>query len=219
MAFHDQPANIGELPPGVRLFPLEGVVLLPGSELPLHIFEPRYRAMVVDSLASDRMIAMVQPRADNTRPHMPDLYDVGALGRIARHSETGDGRFLITLTGVIRFRLRRELQAGTPYRQAEVSYAGFEADVRGMQQLAADCRAKLEAVLRRYARQLSFSADWNAIHQAVDDVLVGALCMALPFRPVERQALLEAPDLTARADMLMTLMRLVGDGPDSGTVQ
>lgn len=206
----------GDLPPGVRLFPLEGVILLPRSDLPLHIFEPRYRAMVTDSLASDQMIAMIQPR-DPASFEIPELYQVGTLGRITRHQETGDGRFLITLRGVARFRLARELPAVTPYRQAEVHY--LMADLQHEGALVADVRSRLEFALQHFAEVRQLRVDMDAIMALEDERLVSALSTVSPLRPAERQALLEAADLNARADLLIMLMQLAGSGPAGRTLQ
>lgn len=217
MASANPPLNVAELPPGVRLLPLDGVVLLPRSELPLNIFEPRYLAMVTDSLASDQFVALLQPRAPEVAGQPAPLYDVGTLGRIDRYRETDDGRFLIALTGVVRFRLLRELAATTQYRQAEVSYAPYAADLKAGR-LGADDRAALEAALHRFVSLRGFEADWNAIHATPGDMLVSALCMAPPLLPAERQALLEAPDLAARAAMLVTLMQLAEEGAPPSTL-
>lgn len=218
MAQSHLPVSIGELPPGVRLLPLAGVILLPHSELPLNIFEPRYRMMVADSLASDQLVALVQPRAEETPEQPPALYDVGTLGRIGRYRETDDGRFLIALVGICRFRLRRELPADTPYRQAEVDYHEFAADLHEGT-LHPDSRSGLEAALLRFVTLRGYEADWTAIRATPDEVLVSALSMASPLRPAERQALLEAADLEVRAAMLVTLMQLAEPGPPLAGLQ
>ncbi|MGL6043705.1 MAG: LON peptidase substrate-binding domain-containing protein, partial [Sandaracinobacteroides sp.] len=135
------PASLADLPAKVRLFPLGGSILLPRAVMPLNIFEPRYLAMVRDAMATDQMIGVIQPRSDGDRPA---LFAVGATGRITQYSETGDGRFLIALTGLARFQLLGELPATTPYRQAEVSYAPFAADWSPAEPLAAISRTSLE---------------------------------------------------------------------------
>ncbi len=196
------PASIGDLPNRVRLFPLEGAILLPRAVMPLNIFEPRYLAMVRDAMAGDQMIAMIQPR-DDAEPR-PDLYGVGCLGRITQFSETGDGRLLIALTGLARFELLEELTVLTPYRQAEVR---FEADDwSAPEALAATARASLEDILKSYLEAQSLSADWDAVHAADDESLVNTLSVVCPFVPAERQALLEAHTLNDRAETLTTLM-------------
>lgn len=193
-----------ELPPSVAVFPLAGAVLLPGGAMPLNIFEPRYLAMVSDAVAGDRMIGIVQPRDES---ETPALYGVGGLGRITEFAETGDGRYLIVLSGVIRFRVAGELAADTPYRQVQTDYEPFMEDLGDVAPITADTRAGVEAALKLYLDANGLSADWDAVAQADDDALVRTLAAVCPFEPVEKQALLEAADLPARAEMLVALMR------------
>ena len=203
-----------DLPAGLRLFPLDGALLLPRATMPLNIFEPRYLAMVTDSMATDQLVAMIQPRAD-TLTARPPLYDVGTVGRITQYSETGDGRFLITLTGVARFRITRELSATTAYRQAEVDYKPYLSDWSPAAPLAAAARADLETTLRQFLDTQDLSADWDAVRSADDESLVNTLCAVCPFTTAERQALLEAPTLADRSSTLTTLMRFArGEGED-----
>lgn len=192
------------LPTSIPVFPLAGALVFPRSSLPLHIFEPRYRAMIKDALDGSRLIGMVQPRAD---ADAPELYSVGGLGRISRCEETGDGRFLITLSGINRFRIDREIEGAAPYRQALVSYDEFLADSLSAEPLSATLRAALESDLRDFLDDKGLSADWSAIEASDDETLVNTLATVCPFAPVEKQALLEAQDARARAELLVQLMR------------
>lgn len=212
------PGSLADLPAIIRLFPLEGALLLPRAAMPLNIFEPRYLAMVTDAMASDQMIAMIQPRAE---PHAarPPLYRVGTLGRITQYSETGDGRFFITLTGLARFRLVREQAATTPYRQAEADYAPYQSDWSPAAPLAAAARADVESTLRHFLDTQDLSADWDAVRAADDESLVNTLCSVCPFTPAERQALLEAPTLADRTSTLTTLMRFARGETSDETLQ
>ena len=199
------------LPGHVPLFPLAGALMLPRAELPLNIFEPRYLAMVRDALAGPRLIGMVQPRdfADK-----PALYRIGGLGRITRFAETGDGRFQIILTGISRFEILQELDVLTPYRQAEISTAAFAQDFTDSPPLSAPARAGLEMALKSYLDAQGMSADWQAIANADDESLIHALASVCPFDVAEKQALLEAPDLAARTEILSTLMSFAPDQDD-----
>ena len=209
------PASPADLPASVRLFPLPGVLLLPRAVLPLNIFEPRYLQMVRDAMAGDRMIAMIQPRNDR-EPW--ELFGVGCVGRITQYSEKGDGRYLIALTGICRFRLGRELPPGMPYRQAEADFAPFVADWNPADPLAAAQRADLESSLRHYLDLNDMSADWDSVSAADDESLVNTLAAICPFAPAERQAILEAPSLADRASTLSALMRLSEGNGDGGMV-
>ncbi len=200
------PASLADLPRRVRLFPLAGVILLPRATMPLNIFEPRYLALVRDAMAADRMIAMIQPRADEPAER-PPLFEVGAIGRITQYAETGDGRYLIALSGLARFRLTAELPVTTAYRQAEVDYAPYAADWGPAEPLAAAARADLETQLKAYLEAQGLSADWDAVRNADDESLVNTLTVVCPFQPAERQALLEAPGLPDRARTLVMLMQ------------
>jgi Lon protease-like protein len=192
------------LPQTCPVFPLAGAILLPGGALPLNIFEPRYLAMVGDAMAGERMIGMVQPR---NAAEPPALHAVGGLGRITEFAETPDGRYLIVLTGITRFRILEELVVTTPYRQCRLGYDEFADDLRDPRPLAEGMRPELEQALRLYLDGQDLSADWDAVAQADDDALVRTLSAVCPFSPIEKQALLEAADLPARARMLMALMR------------
>ena len=205
------------LPAAVPVFPLTGALLLPRGVLPLNIFEPRYLAMVRDAMAATgaahRIIGIIQPRA-NGEP--PPLYEVGCLGRIGDYRETEDGRILIALTGVSRFRVQAELARTTPYRQVMVDYLGFGDDRDEPDALAAAARAGLEDVLQTYLDAKGLSADWQAVKDADDEALVTTLSSVCPFEPPEKQALLEAEDLADRTATLTALMSFTQGLGDSG---
>lgn len=199
--------SLEDMPERVRLFPLPGTILLPRAVLNLNIFEPRYLAMVRDAMAGDRIIAMIQPRSEDHS----DLYEVGTIGRISEFQETDDGRFLIALTGLRRFRLVEELHIDTPWREAQADYGGFPDDSGNLSALAGVERAHLEEALRQYLSEQNLTTNWESIRTADDEGLVATLCLACPFQAAERQALLEAPGLKERADVLSTLMALATD--------
>jgi Lon protease-like protein len=205
--------RLADLPREIAVFPLSGALLLPQGRLPLNIFEPRYLAMTMDSLANGRMFGMVQadPRAP-TGPGGPGLYRIGCLGRLSSFSETDDGRLLITLTGLIRFRIAEELPlAPGGYRRVGAEYADFAADLAiddGQDMPAAVDRAELLDALRPYFRARGIEANWDAVEQTADAMLVTTLSMVCPFEVPEKQALLEAPDSVERARMLVALMRM-----------
>jgi Lon protease-like protein len=199
------------LPRQLRLFPLAGALLLPGGTLPLNIFEPRYLAMTRDALATDRLIGMIQPADPASEAEKPRLYSVGCAGRIVEQSDTEDGRILIELAGVCRFDVVEELSAETPYRQAAVNFDRFSADLaidQQPEQAGALDRDTLLAALKEYLKHLEIGADWPAIAKAPDERLVNALAMICPFGPNEKQALLEAVDLTERARLMMMMMQM-----------
>ncbi|RME61908.1 MAG: peptidase S16 [Alphaproteobacteria bacterium] len=190
------------LPSVIPLFPLEGVLLLPRSRLPLNIFEPRYLAMVEDAMDGARIIGMIQPCGPG---QVPPLYDVGCAGRISECAETGDGRYLISLTGLSRFAIVEELTVATLYRQAQVDFAAYSGD-RAADRSGALDRARLIAAFRCFLDARGLDTDWDALASAADESLVNALAMLCPFGPAEKQALLEAPSLTARGDTLAALL-------------
>lgn len=188
-----------DLPETIALFPLPGAILFPRARLPLHIFEPRYLTMLADALKSDhRMIGMIQPRGDH-------LHQVGCAGRVTSFSETEDGRYMITLTGVSRFRVKTEVAGFQPYRRAEVDWQAFGHERRAETDPGMD-RDKLLADLARYFKQRQLGVDWGALKTAEDELMINALSMLCPFGPEEKQALLEAPDLVARRKVLQTLI-------------
>ncbi|HEY0437260.1 MAG TPA: LON peptidase substrate-binding domain-containing protein [Phenylobacterium sp.] len=211
--------RIADLPQMIPVFPLDGALLLPGGDLPLQIFEPRYLNMVDDVMAADRIVGMIQTRAGGDRMR-PRLADVGCAGRITSYAETSDGRYLITLTGVCRFRTGEELSLPTPYRQMRARYDGFEADLAetGAAHAPQAARARFAKALKRYLNHRELDIDWETAQTAPLEALVNSLAMGLPFEPQEKQALLEAPDLNGRFETLSTLLEIDGldDGDEDG---
>jgi Lon protease-like protein len=194
-----------DLPHTIPLFPLEGAILLPRGVLALNIFEPRYLNMVDDSLATERMIGMIQPASGHEQAPRPDLADVGTLGRITMFSETDDSRYLVTLTGLARFHVVRELEADTPYRQALVDYDAFADDFREAHGHTID-RAKLIATLKSYASLHGFSVDWDSVEQAPTETVINVAAQICPFDAAAKQALLESQTLEDRNDALIALL-------------
>lgn len=212
MTAGDAPGGIGDLPRVIPIFPLPGVMLLPRGRLPLNIFEPRYLQMTQDAMASHRMIGMIQPADPEARLDAPDVYPVGCAGRITSFSETPDNRFLITLTGVCRFAVARELEMdGLLYRRVRADYSRFAADLPEPAPLTVD-RDRLLPALRSYFERHGLTADWGAIDRADDEALVTCLAMACPFEPSEKQALLECTDERKRADMMQALFEFAAHG-------
>jgi Lon protease-like protein len=208
----------------VPIFPLAGALLFPRTQLPLHIFEPRYRAMVRDALASDRLIAMVQPRetalvADMSEDRPPPLFEVGCIGRISACDELDDGRFNIVLEGLSRFRIAREAEVATPYRQVDADRDGFEEDPDAALGIAQ--RAEVEREARAYAESLGYLVDWESVARLDDEMLVNGISQIAPLDVGSKQALLEANDLAARADLLVQFMQFQrmapggADGPET----
>ncbi len=207
-----------DLPQVIPVFPLSGILLLPRGQLPLNIFEPRYLNMVDDAMAGDRIIGMVQPSGGLSR--LPTLSPVGCAGRITSFNETSDGRYLITLTGVSRFRIAGELPVQTPYRQVRATFAEWEADLTAPPagEGALDREGLLDA-LKAYLETRGLDIDWDTAETAPPEALVNSLAMALPFDPPEKQALLEAADLDRRAEVLTALMQIGAAGDGEGEAQ
>jgi Lon protease-like protein len=206
-----------ELPAEFPVFPLSGALLLPHGKLPLNIFEPRYKAMVEDALASQRVFGMIQPNAGDG-PSGPSLFGVGCLGRLSSFSETGDGRYLIALTGLIRFDVAAELEMRRGYRRVAADFGRFMPDLDPPLPSLPQ-RPALLAALRSYFTVNGFDANWTAIEGMDDNELVVTLCMVCPFDPLEKQALLEAADGVARADTLIALLQMgvhTGGAAESG---
>lgn len=203
------------LPAEFAVFPLSGALLLPRGKLPLNIFEPRYLAMVEDALANRRMFAMIQPdpHAPATE-HGPGLYRVGCLGRLSSFSETDDGRFLITLSGLARFAVAEELSGRRGYRRVRADYSAFPADLDLLPEPSGVEREALLLALRAYFTGQKFDANWDAIHRMPDEALVVTLSMVCPFEPAEKQALLEAPTEADRAATLLALLQMGAAGSD-----
>jgi uncharacterized protein len=216
-----------ELPETLPLFPIERALLLPRGELPVNVFEPRYMAMVDMAMASNRIIGMIQPRSSeqDVRPTesaaASDLRQVGCAGRITQMAETGDGRYLITLSGIARFRLVDEIEASTPWRQGRVNFSAFADDLVPRKGEDAVNRPSVIDVLKRFAEANNITMDWDSVHQAPNEALVNALAMMSPFGSDEKQALLEAADLQERAEVLVAIteMALARDGRTSALLQ
>ncbi len=209
--------RMDELPTEFPVFPLGGALLLPQGKLPLNIFEPRYLAMVEDALASGRVIGMVQP--DESRPETPSgpaLYKIGCLGRLSSFSEAEDGRYLIALTGMIRFAISVELEMQRGYRRVRADLSRFRSDLDGQPSAQEIDRESLTQALRTYFVARGFDANWDAINEMPDDALVDTLAMVCPFDPAEKQALLEAPKSADRASTLLTLLQMGAHSSDGG---
>jgi len=203
-----------DLPRGLPIFPLPGVLLLPRGRLPLNIFEKRYLAMFDDALGGERLIGMIQPSDARANDPSPALFSVGCAGRITSFSETGDGRYLVALDGIARFKIAEELPLHRGYRRVTPDWAPFGADLA--EDNGAVDRHRLIELLQAYFRQQSLSANWDAIGQAPDERLVTSLAMICPFEPPEKQALLEAGCLSDRARLMMSLLEIAiaGHGED-----
>jgi len=205
----------GDVPSAIPVFPLPAALLLPRADMPLNIFEPRYIAMIDAAIATHRIIGMIQPdEAAPTCARGPTLRRVGCAGRIVSFAETGDGRYVVTLTGVARFRVIEELAFDTPFRQCRVTAEPFAVDF-GAPQCAVDRNAILRA-FRAYLERHGLDADWESVGRASNETLVNALAMMAPFGSAEKQALLEAPDLKARAETLVALADMALKGPMKG---
>lgn len=220
MSFNRTYRSIADLPKIIPIFPLGGALLLPRGDLPLNIFEPRYLAMVDAAMTGPRLIGMVQPSSDKPGS-APALAKVGCLGRITQLAEMGDGRYHLVLTGVCRFGVAEEPVVATAFRQCRADYQDYAADLAA--DLAEDQvnRAGVIAALRQFADAHSLQVDWESIESASNESLVNALSMMAPFGLQEKQALLEAHDLPARAEMLIAIsqMDMARTGASSGALQ
>lgn len=204
----------------LSIFPLPGALLFPGMHLPLHIFEPRYRAMVSDAMARDRRIGMIQPRQDGGgggSADKPDLYEVGCVGKVAEVEAMDDGRYNLVLEGVSLFRVLRELDVSTPFRQVEAELIATRAD----ETLSLGRRSSLEMESRRFAEAAGYSVDWDAVGRLDDESLVNGIAQIAPFDVAAKQALLEAEGIETRAELIIQLMQFFGrhDGEDRVTLQ
>ncbi len=199
-----------DLPGTIPVFPLPGALLLPRGQMPLNIFEPRYLEMVDDSLRDGhRLIGMIQPDTAHPGPEArPNLYKIGCAGRITQLAETGDGRYLLQLTGVARFRIEQELTVATAYRQCQVTYAPFADDFIARKGEDDVDRKTLLAALTAFLKANNLKADWEGIESAPNEALVNALAMMSPYDPAEKQAMLEAPDLKTRAEILVAVTEI-----------
>ena len=208
-----------DLPETIPVFPLPGALLLPRGRLPLNIFEPRYLAMLDDALKSEhRLIGMVQPYDGRAQP--PRLHAIGCSGRVTSLSETEDGRYLIVLTGISRFRTQGEVEGFTPYRRVRVDWSDFAADLDEPDEAPEFDKDDFLALLRRYFEVQNLSSDWESMREAEPEMLVNSLSMMCPFAVEEKQALLEAPRFSDRASTLCALLRFaIASGGDEGQLQ
>jgi Lon protease-like protein len=208
--------RLEDLPEIFPVFPLTGAIVLPGGRLPLNIFEPRYLAMTEDALGAGRMFAMIQPDASLPRGDSgPGLFRVGCLGRLSSFSETDDGRYLITLSGLIRFEMIEEVDMRRGYRRVRGDFSRFAGDLDEAPAEGAYDRQALLDALRSYFQHRGFDANWESIGAMEDAALVTSLAMVCPFDPLEKQALLEAGSLADRAQTLRTLLRIDTHEPPS----
>ncbi len=200
----------------LSIFPLAGALLFPRALLPLHIFEPRYRALISDAMARDRRIGMIQPR--DLDPRKPPLFDVGCVGRIADVEALDDGRYNIVLEGITRFRLVEELEVTTLFRQVEADMSDFANDGQTPDPLSIVVRAELEREARRYADAKGYAIDWDAVGRLDDEGLVNGIAQVAPFDTATKQALLEALDIGTRADLTIQFLRFfrMGERDDDG---
>jgi len=209
--------KLTDLPEIIPVFPLSGVLLFPRWSLPLNIFEPRYLNMIDDAMHGHRMIGMIQAQGGDRAT--PGLATAGCAGRITSYSETDDGRYLISLTGICRFGAGKELVVETPYRQVEPDWQKFAHDLVAPPEVSLPDRRELVRALKRYTQINSLEVDWEAVEQAPLETLINALCAGCPFGPPEKQALLEAPGVPERAQTLIALLDMDMPGDDSSTLQ
>jgi Lon protease-like protein len=208
--------SIDNLPKTVPVFPLTGVLVLPRGQLPLNVFEPRYLTMVDDVLAGERLIGMIQPTEHEEKTLKPALSTVGCAGRLSAYRETDDGRYLITLTGICRFRVVGELAVETPYRRVEADFAPFACDLAAPSESEFP-RERLFDALKTFLAKRDLKADWQSVMHAPAETLVNALSMLCPFEPAEKQALLEAQGWEERVAILTALLEMAGAAPGSPT--
>ncbi len=208
-------ASVSALPQVIPVFPLSGALLLPRTDLPLNIFEPRYISMVEHAMSSDHVIGMIQPLPGEEDDN-PALAQVGCLGRITSYAETDDNRLLISLTGVCRFAVKREKKVKTLFRQVEADYSGFAADLVTENNARTVDRTAVIRAFRHYLEANNMSANWSEVEQIPTELLVNTLSQLAPYPAPEKQALLEASDLQARADMLIALTELALSGGSKG---
>jgi uncharacterized protein len=199
-----------DLPEVIPVFPLPGALLLPRGQMPLNIYEQRYLEMVDDALRDGhRLIGMIQPDIARSRSEdKPQLFRVGCVGRITQFAEAGDGRYILELTGIARFRIKEELAALTPYRQCKVDYFPYVDDFTARKGEEAVDREALIAVLRDFLKANNLKVDWEGVETAPNEALVNALAMMSPYGPPEKQAMLEAPDLKTRAEILIAVTEM-----------
>jgi Lon protease-like protein len=211
--------RVTDLPDIIPVFPLPRALLLPRARLPLNLFEPRYLAMLDDTLKTEaRLIGMVQPNEVPGREG-PGLHRIGCAGRVTQFSETEDGRYMITLAGISRFRVINEVEGFPPYRRCTVSWEGFDLDRKGTEKDTRFDRSAFIDLLGRYFDTQGLSADWKTLREADDELLVNSLSMMLDFGPEDKQALLEAPSLATRRETLVTLIEYALRGGEEDLIQ
>jgi len=205
-----------DMPETIPIFPLPGALLLPRARLPLHLFEPRYLTMLDDALKTpERLIGMVQPNRVPGRNGGTGLHTIGCVGRVTQFSETEDGRYMVTLSGISRFRVLEEVEGFAPYRRAKVSWTGFERDKGAEETDDGFSRDRFMNLLSRYFAAQELQTDWDSLKEAEDELLINSLSMLLGFEPEDKQALLEAPSLSTRRETLVTLIEYSMRGGDS----
>jgi uncharacterized protein len=208
---HTSNLTFEKLPVRLPIFPLAGVLLLPRGQLPLNIFEQRYLTMIEDALASDRLIGMVQPKSGGCTP----VYEIGCAGRIVNFAEAEGGRYLVTLTGLCRFKIGEEVIGTAPYRRVVPDWKPFQSDMEIHGGTVAIDRARLNRLLKSYFRQQEMSCDWDKVDIAADADLLTALAMICPLKPSEKQALLEASDVRTRTELFMTMIEMAISHPST----
>lgn len=208
--------KVTDLPEALAIFPLPSALLFPRWQLPLNVFEPRYLNMIDDAMAGSRMIGMVQSRQQEGEK--PPIYNIGCAGRITSYSETGDGRYLISLTGICRYKIGEEFAVTTPYRQVRPEWDEYLPDLRRADDTHLPSRDMLMTALHDYVARNEMEADWSAVEGAPLETLVNALCAGCPFSATEKQALLEAPTVIERADTLICLLSMDMPGNDTGSM-
>jgi Lon protease-like protein len=207
--------HLADLPDTIAVFPLPGAVLLPRSRLPLQIFEPRYLQMLEDTLkTSERLIGMIQPLP--VPGDQNALHKIGCIGRVTQFSETENGRYMITLNGLSRFRIISEIEGFSPYRRCRVSWAGFESDMGKAEKDPGLNRKSFMKLVERFLARQQRTTDWAAMQETEDELLINSLSMLLEFQPEDKQALLESPSLSNRRETLVALIEyaLRGGSPD-----
>jgi len=213
--------NLADLPGKLPVFPLPGALLLPRTRLPLNIFEPRYLAMLDDTLKSPhRLIGMVQPLHSHCETGEPRLHSIGCAGRVVAFSETGDGRYVITLGGASRFRIRNIERGFSPYFSADVAWSEFERDLGKPEKDTGFDRQRFLSRLESFFQETGMTSDWENLKKTDDELLINSLSMLCPFDVEDKQALLEAPTLSDRRETLVTLMEFaMATGGGEGTLQ
>jgi uncharacterized protein len=213
--------SLADLPESIPIFPLPGALLLPRARLPLNLFEPRYLAMLEDTLKTEhRLIGMIQPIVMPESRSSGRLHQIGCAGRVTAFQETEDGRYLITLSGVSRYRMMEAQEGFTPYMRARVDWTSFERDLGRSENDTSFDRPEFLSVLGRFFETAQLSSDWDSLKEADVELLVNSLSILCPFDPEEKQALLEAPTLSNRRETLVTLMEFaLASGGDEGAIQ